>query len=147
VNYNTEVLTMSKIKGRCLCGKVTYESATEPSMTAVCRCIHYQKQTGSALSKVVAVAPDPLTFIGLLKPHETDGLETSQTANRDFCPGCRSPLSAAPEVMHGTIFLKAGTLDASSWLQPELNMWRETALSCVTIDADLAIFERNLPLG
>jgi hypothetical protein len=91
-------------------------------MTAVCRCIDYQKKTGSALSIVVAVAQAPITFNGLLKPHETDGLETSQTANRYFCPDCRSPLSAAPEVMHGTIFLKAGTLDASSWLQSELNM-------------------------
>ena len=105
------------------------------------------KKIDSALSIVVAVAQDPITFIGLLKPHETDGLETSQTANRYRCPSCRPPVSAAPEVMHGTIFLNAGALDTPSWLQPELNMWRETALSCVTIDADLPIFERNLPLG
>lgn len=80
------------------------------------------KKTSSAFSIVVAVAQDPITFSGLLKPHETDGLETSRTTNRYFCPDYRSPRSAAREVMHGTIFLKAGTLDAASWLQPELNM-------------------------
>ena len=48
-----------------------------------------------------------------------------------------SAAAAMAEVTPGMIFLKAGTLDDTSWLQPDLNMWCETAQSWVAIDDKL----------
>ena len=46
---------MSNIVGGCLCGSVRYESEAEPVLTAVCHYRHYQKQTSSAFSVLVAL--------------------------------------------------------------------------------------------
>ena len=116
-------------------------------MTAVCHCIDCQKQSGSALSIVVAVASDAIEFTGDMTLFATAGKETGQAVNRYFCATCGSPLYSAPEVMAGAIFIKAGTLDDTSWLKPELNMWCETAQPWVTIDDRLPRFPRNPPLG
>ena len=138
---------MSKLKGGCMCGSVTYDSAAEPGLTAVCHCIDCQKQSGSALSIVVAVPEDQIEFNGELKQFVSTGQETGKAVNRFFCPNCGSPLYSAPEVMSGMLFLKAGTLDDTSWLKPELNMWCETAQNWVTMDPDLPVFQGNPPLG
>lgn len=138
---------MSKIQGGCLCGKVTYKSGAEPAMTAVCHCTDCQKQSGSALSIVFAVPTDAIEFSGDMTLFKTDGKETGQAVNRYFCNACGSPLYSDPEVMPGMIFIKAGTLDDTSWLQPELHMWCETAQPWVKIDDALPTFPRNPPLG
>jgi hypothetical protein len=138
---------MSKIKGGCMCGKVTYESAAEPAMTGVCHCIDCQKQSGSALSIIVAVAADQVGFDGDLKRYTTDGKETGKVVNRYFCPNCGSPVYSTAEIAPGTVFIKAGTLDDTSWLKPEVNFWCATAQPWVSIDRDLPVFPGNPPLG
>ncbi len=138
---------MSKMNGGCLCGKVRYASDAQPAMTAVCHCTDCQKQSGSALSIVVAVPSDAIEFSGDMTLYATQGKETGQAVNRYFCGACGSPLYSAPDVMPGVIFLKAGTLDDTSWLKPEMNMWCETAQDWVAIDDSLPRFPRNPPLG
>lgn len=130
-----------------MCGRVRYTSNAEPAMTAVCHCIDCQKQSGSALSIVIAVASDAMKFNGDMTLFATEGKETGRAVNRYFCATCGSPLYSDPEVMPGVMFIKAGTLDDTSWLKPELNMWCETAQPWVTIDDTLPRFPRNPPLG
>jgi hypothetical protein len=138
---------MSKIRGGCMCGKVRYSSDAEPGLTAVCHCVDCQKQSGSALSIVVAVPTDAISFEGEMTLYKTDGKETGQAVNRYFCASCGSPLYSDPDVMPGMIFVKAGTLDDTSWLKPELNMWCDTAQPWVAIDDNLPRFPGNPPLG
>lgn len=138
---------MSKLKGGCMCGKVRYDSAAEPAMTAVCHCTDCQKQSGSALSIIVAVPPDQISFDGALTLYETQGLESGQAVNRHFCANCGSPLYSAVDSMPGIIFIKAGTLDDTSWLAPDMNIWCETAQPWVKIDESLPMFPRNPPMG
>ena len=136
---------MSKIEGGCMCGKVKYTSPAEPAMMAVCHCVDCQKQSGSALSINIAIPEDQISFTGELKLVETRGIESGKNINRYFCPNCGSPLYSAPEVMPGMIFLKAGTLDDTSWVKPDINMWCATAQPWVVIDESLPIFPGNPP--
>ena len=136
---------MSKIEGGCMCGKVKYTSGAEPAMVAVCHCIDCQKQTGSALSINIALAEDQISFTGELKLVLTSGSETGEKVNRYFCPNCGSPLYSAPEVMPGMILLKAGTLDDTSWVKPDMNIWCASAQPWVSIDESLPIFPGNPP--
>ena len=138
---------MSKLNGGCMCGKVTYECAAEPAMTGVCHCIDCQKQSGSALSIVVAVPEDQIKFNGALKLFTTDGKESGKDVKRYFCPNCGSPLYSAPEVMPGMIFIKAGTLNDTSWLKPDMNIWCDSAQPWVSIDQALPMFPGNPPFG
>jgi len=46
---------MPNMNGGCPCGAVRYFASDDPALTSICHCQHYQKQTGSAFVKVVAV--------------------------------------------------------------------------------------------
>jgi hypothetical protein len=121
-----------KIKGSCLCGAVTYSSEAEPVITAICHCTDCQKQTGTAYSVVVGVPGDALDVSGeALSSHTTTGEDHGQPVERKFCSACGSPIvsivTTAPEV----VYLKAGTLDDTSWLEPSVEVWGRSALSFV----------------
>ncbi|MFT4583550.1 MAG: hypothetical protein ACI8XZ_003311 [Gammaproteobacteria bacterium] len=134
---------MAKMKGGCMCGKVTYDSAAQPALTAVCHCLDCQKQSGSAMSIIVAVPGNEITFKGDLKLYKTVGKDTGLAVNRYFCPNCGSPLYSHAEFMDEMIFIKAGTLDDTSWLKPDMNIWCDTAQSWVDIDAAIPKFGGN----
>jgi len=44
-------------------------------------------------------------------------------------------------------WLKAGTLDDTSWLQPQVNMWCDSAQPWVAMKDGVPQFPRNPPLG
>ena len=43
------------MQGGCLCGQVRYQVAAEPLAVVTCHCRNCQRQSGSALSLVVAI--------------------------------------------------------------------------------------------
>ncbi len=105
---------MSKIRGGCLCGAVRYETEAEPVTTAVCHCRNCQKQSGSALSVIVAFPAGSLTTTGdSLTAYEDRGV-SGKTVLRYFCNRCGSPLITRAEFSPDVEFIKAGTLDDPS---------------------------------
>jgi hypothetical protein len=116
-------------------------------MTAVCHCSHCQTQTSSAFSILVAVPKGSLQIGGEpLGAYETQG-ESGQPVIRKFCPNCGSAIVSDITVTPDLEWIKAGTLDDTSWLQPQLHMWRDSAQPWVNIDDAIPAFERNPPLG
>jgi hypothetical protein len=106
---------MADIVGGCLCGNVRYSSDAEPVMTAVCHCSHCQTQTSSAFSILVAVPKGSLRIEGEpLRAYETQG-ESGQPIIRKFCPNCGSPVVSDVAVTLDLEWIKAGTLDDTSW--------------------------------
>ena len=47
---------------------------------------------------------------------------------------------------YGKQFIKAGSLDDSSWLKIESSFWSETANQWDPVDENIPIFEKNPPL-
>lgn len=119
---------MSKIKGSCLCGQVSYKTTeTEPTMMAVCHCSDCQKQTGTAFSVNVLVPTKTMTFEGdSLKQYVMNGA-SGQPVKRNFCGNCGSPLSTELEAFGDLSAVKAGTLDDSSWVKPGVQIWCDTS--------------------
>ncbi len=95
------------------------------------------------MSIVVAVPANQISFTGELKLYKTVGKETGLAVSRYFCPSCGSPLYSHAEFMREMIFVKAGTLDDTSWLKPDMNIWCDTAQSWVDIDAAIPRFGGN----
>jgi hypothetical protein len=126
---------MQTIKGSCLCGSVNYQSSEKPTMTAVCHCTHCQKQTGTAFSVIVCVPESSLTFSNKdnLANYQDTG-DTGGRVDRHFCGKCGSPILSLVESMPGLAFIKAGTLNDTSWLNPTLHVWCDSAQPWVTID-------------
>ena len=112
------------ITGRCLCGGVTYSADAEPIVQAVCHCAECQRQTGNPFSVIVGVPRaafnvEGSTLASFATTAEDDGGQTQ----RNFCSACGSPVfsiaAGAPEVA----YIKAGSLDDASWLEPAVEVW------------------------
>ncbi|MFM8480105.1 MAG: GFA family protein [Gammaproteobacteria bacterium] len=138
---------MSKIAGGCLCGAVRYSTDAAPLMTAVCHCKNCQRQSGTAFSVVVAVPKGALIFEGREPDSYVDTGDSGLAVNRRFCATCGSPVFSEPAATPQMDWLKAGTLDDTSWIQPQVNVWCESAQPWVQLDDALPCVPRNPPLG
>jgi hypothetical protein len=49
------------------------------------------------------------------------------TTERRFCSACGSPIFSTIESMPDVAFLKAGTIDDASWIEPTVEIWTHSA--------------------
>jgi hypothetical protein len=116
------------ITGRCLCGNVSYSVAAQPVVQAACHCTDCQRQSGSPFSVVVAVPRDALQVEGTtLASFSTTGEDHGGETERSFCSACGSPVFSIAAVAPDMAFVKAGTLDDSSWVEPAIEAWTRSA--------------------
>ena len=119
---------MTKISGHCLCGNVRYSAEGEPTVQAICHCTNCQRQTGTAFSIVIGVPAGAFhvegdTLASIPTTGEVHGTETL----RHFCSGCGSPIYSSVEATPEVVYIKAGTLDDASWLEPQAEIWTRSA--------------------
>jgi hypothetical protein len=128
---------MAKLDGSCLCGKVTYSCEAEPVATAACHCTECQKQTGSSFSLIVAVPRDALQIEGSdsLASFTTVGTDSGKDVARQFCRECGSPVVSYGDGMPQLAFIKAGTLDDTSWLEPQMHVWTASAQPWIPLES------------
>lgn len=116
------------IEGRCLCGAISYLCDADPVLTGVCHCRDCQRQTGTAASVVVAVPAGSLRITGdTLTSFTTVGEEHGTSTNRHFCGACGSPIVSRVDAMPDIEFIKAGTLDDASWVEPTVEFFTRSA--------------------
>ena len=116
------------LTGHCLCGSISYTCDAGPTLTAVCHCTNCQRQTGTASSIIVGVPDAALRIEGdTLRTFATVGEDHQTTTNRSFCSACGSPIVSRIEAMPDLAFIKAGTLDDTSWLNPTTEVWCRSA--------------------
>jgi hypothetical protein len=116
------------LTGRCLCGAVTYSADAEPVVQAVCHCTDCQRQTGNPFSVIVAVPRAAFDVEGsTLASFVTTGEDHGGDTERNFCSACGSPVFSIAAVAPGLTFIKAGSLDDASWLEPAVEAWTRSA--------------------
>jgi len=116
------------ITGRCLCGSVTYSVAADPVIQAVCHCTDCQRQTGNPFSVLVGV-PRAAFHVegGTIASFATTGEDHGGDTERRFCSACGSPVFSFAAVAPELTFIKAGSLDDASWLEPAVEAWTSSA--------------------
>jgi hypothetical protein len=114
--------------GRCLCGGVTVELTAEPFAVSLCHCVNCQKTSGSAFSVIAIVPKDRVRFTGRVSIFNDVG-DSGIGFERCFCPGCGSPVeSRSPQLAaRGITIVKASLFDDTSWLQPNEQIYCESA--------------------
>jgi hypothetical protein len=142
-----EPAPVSKMNGSCLCGSIRYACDAEPLLTAVCHCPRCQKQTGTSFSVLVAVPKGSLRIEGATLKTFDDVGESGLPVRRRFCGKCGSPIASYLEAMPTLAFVKAGTLENTSWLNPTMEVWCETAQPWIEIDLTREHADRNPPLA
>ena len=116
------------LTGRCLCGGVTYSADAEPVAQAVCHCTDCQRQTGDPFSVIVGVPRAALRVEGdTLASFSTTGEDHGGQTERNFCSACGTPVFSIAAAAPQLAFIKAGSLDDSSWLEPTLEVWTRSA--------------------
>ena len=136
---------MSQIVGGCLCGNIRYTCEAEPMMMAICHCKNCQKQTSTSFSILVAVPKGSLNIEGELSAYNDQG-SSGQVVIRKFCGECGSPILSDVAALPTMDFLKAGTLDDTSWLKPEAQLWCDSAQPWLKLDDDIAQIAQNPPM-
>ena len=111
---------MSKLEtGGCLCATFTYEFDRDQVISAHhCHCRDCQKMTGSGKATIVMVPTESLKLNGEAKTYTVTGTDGSQVT-RGFCPNCGSQVLSYVEEMPALRFVKAGTLEDSSWVSSD----------------------------
>lgn len=138
---------MGKLDGHCLCGSITYECDAEPIMTGICHCTDCQRQGGSAFSINVGVPRNELNINGEVKIVET-ARDEGGTGYRHFCGDCGSPIFSVLSVADEIAWIKAGTLNDASWLEPEIEAWTRSAQPWALVEReDRGYFPQGIPTG
>ncbi len=58
-----------------------------------------------------------------------------------FCPSCGTRIYHDPERMKGTVNIKPGTLDDTSWLVPNMQVWTRRKQSWVVLPEGTPSFD------
>ncbi len=129
--------------GGCLCGKIQYSfSQDQVSSAAHCHCTDCQKMTGSGKATILFVPTEALTINEDYKTYTVTGTDGSHVT-RGFCPECGSQVISFVEEMQAVKFIKAGTLDDSSWVTVESSFWGSSAQPWSPVDDSVPSFTRN----
>ncbi|MDB5431588.1 MAG: aldehyde-activating protein [Caulobacter sp.] len=131
---------MPKMVGGCLCGQVRYSCDAEPFAQAVCHCANCQRQAAAPFSVVLGVPEASVEITGTLKTYEDKG-DSGAVVYRRFCPECGSPILSQPAAMAGIVFLKAGTLDDTSWLDPKVHVWAKSKQAWTVLPEGVMAFD------
>ena len=95
---------------------------------AACHCTDCQRQTGSPFSVIVGVPRSAFNVKGsTLASFATVGTDHGGETQRSFCNKCGSPVFSIAAVAPELAFIKAGTLDDGSWIEPAIEAWTGSA--------------------
>jgi hypothetical protein len=132
-----------KYTGGCQCRNIRYEIAATPNALVVCHCTDCQRQSGSAFGMTLPVKEADFR----LTQGEVKTYASTSAAGRGklaaFCPDCGTRIYHKPEWRKGTVSVKPGTLDDTSWLKPEMHLWTSSKQGWVTIPEGVKTFDRQ----
>jgi hypothetical protein len=130
-------------EGGCQCGAVRYAIHGEPVWLAVCHCKECQRQSGSAFGMSLIVRKGQFVLQqGQLK-HFTRTSDSNRPVVCAFCPECGTRIYHEPRYLEGVVNVKPGTLDDTSWLQPNLHAWTARKQPWLKLEEGLPAFDQQ----
>lgn len=133
--------------GGCPCGAIRYEIRSEPSLTYVCHCTDCQRRSGSAFA-VSLVVPDAAFAITAGDPVvSTRVAESGNTVSLSLCGACGGPVFAGRRGgPRGTLTVRAGTLDDTGGVRPDIHIWTRSRQPWVAIPNGVPSFGTRPPV-
>jgi hypothetical protein len=130
--------------GGCLCGAVRYDFDPSSVVNAShCHCRDCQHSTGSGFTTFVAVRDRSFKLAsGELRSFSVTG-DSGGTLTRSFCPECGSPIVSTTSIVPSLVFVKDGSLDDPSWVDPSSAYWGSSAEPWAPPDTGIPVHDRN----
>ncbi len=132
--------------GGCRCGAIKYTCSADPLRTVHCFCTDCQKLTGTQMSTNLLVPKAAFRITqGTPATYDTTG-DSGKAVRRHFCSACGTPLFGEPEALDGMLVLKAGSLDDSSWVEPQASIYVDSAPGWGVVPGGIPRFPK-MPTG
>ena len=131
-----------RLKGRCTCGAIRYALAAKPLIVHACHCLDCQRITGGPFvinlwietKHVKAAGAEPQSYRlkgGSGKRHDVF-----------FCATCGTYLWSRYHVVPGDcLFVRAGTLDDPSVVQPDVHIFTRTKVPWLALPEGARTFK------
>ena len=132
------------LSGGCKCGAVRYECDAPPAMIFNCHCEDCQHFSGAPCTTAVIVPEESLSISGALTGYSTAG-DDGGVVHRYFCPTCGTPVAVKPEAFTGLKAIKASSLDDSSWVRPEMDIFVKSKQPWIELADDTQKFQEGPP--
>ena len=132
---------MDFFSGRCVCGNISYNSASNPSFTVNCHCTDCRAATGAAYSTICFVKADKLTIKGKTKTYRHLS-DRGHTMTKHFCPNCGSQLFGENTAREGMIGIRAGTIEQVDKINPQRNVYVSSSIPSTLIAPNLPTSDR-----
>lgn len=130
-------------EGGCDCGKVRYRLKAEPIVIKCCHCHACQRQTGSAFILNMLIEPENVELLGEM-PERCDLATASGKGQKNMrCPSCQVSVWGVYNMAgDGVWFMRGGTLDDPTGVEPDLHIYTESKLPWVAIPEGAECFEQ-----
>ena len=129
--------------GRCQCGEITYSLKKDRVISGHhCHCKDCQRTTGSGKATILFISKKYVDLNGELKYFESKGSSGSHV-RRGFCPNCGSGVLSYSKELPRILFVKAGTLDDSTWVKIDSNFFTKSANAWDSADESIKCFDGN----
>jgi hypothetical protein len=135
------------LTGGCQCRAVRYRYEGVILNVFVCHCAECQKQSGSAFGMALSLQEGGLRRISGDLRQWVRRLPSEQDMLCEFCAQCGTRVYHTSDSNRaaGTLSIKPGTLDDTSWLKPFAHLWTDRAQRWVTILPGQIKYGRNPP--
>jgi hypothetical protein len=131
------------VHGSCLCGQVEFDLDEAQAVGGFhCHCADCRRITGSGKASMAIMPQSGVTIKGDVKRYDSTGTEGTHL-HRAFCPNCGFQLFTFVDEMPDVIYVKAGTMDRSDWINFTANFWGQSACSWLPVDGSITTFEKN----
>ena len=131
--------------GGCVCGALRYELTAPPQSQMYCCCTDCQKMTGGAMSVNLLVPAGSIRITrGTPRTFVTPG-DSGLGVVREFCGDCGTQIVSTPRALATVTVLKAGTLDDTSWVQPQAAIYTSSAPPWAALPEGLPRFPKLPP--
>ena len=130
-----------EIDGGCHCGKITYRATIDPENVFICHCSDCQSISGAPYRTVARLPEADFTLLSGEPKVFTRDTDSGRKLPCSFCPDCGTRLYHAPENMPDTINIKPGTLDDTSWLEPNFHVWTKSRQRWLALPEGVRCFE------
>ena len=112
--------------GQCQCGAIRYEFTGPPQTVHACHCRECQKRSGSAFGLTMIVKKANFILKGQVSTYRRTS-DSGQSVTSHFCPVCGNPIYGELERFSDIVAVRPGTLDDTSWFNPERHIWTDSA--------------------
>ncbi|MGQ0662083.1 MAG: GFA family protein [Pseudomonadota bacterium] len=122
-------MTSTIHEGGCLCGRVRYRAAGQPTNVNHCHCRMCRKASGAPVVTWATFPRPQVTYYGA----QPQIYRSSAKAVRGFCAACGAVLSWQHDERPDEIDLTVGTLDRPEDVPPSEHLWTESAIAWLNI--------------